>query len=119
MHERTVYHCDVKAGNIFLDQRGEAYLGDYGSAVLTANQIPHECSIATHWPADLEYTRTPMTAALDFFLLTVTLLDLVEAITLEPGKGAPFTRAQIQEKVRSLEEGQFKSFLVQLNNYGV
>jgi serine/threonine protein kinase len=87
MHKAGMCHVDVKSGNIFLDIQGGAFLGDYGSTV-PHNSIPHEASIATHWPSNLNYAATPMTAALDYYLLAVTLLELAGVIELDPSKGA-------------------------------
>jgi serine/threonine protein kinase len=117
MHSHLVFHCDVKAGNIFLDRQGQAYLGDYGSCVIGGG-IPHECSLATHWPADLPHQVTAMTPAIDFLLLTVTLLDLLGVITLDASTG-PLTCEEIKTRVFNLAPSACKAFLMALNNYTV
>jgi hypothetical protein len=107
-------HVDVKSGNIFLDMQGGAFLGDYGSAI-PHNSIPHEASIATHWPSDLNYAATPMTAALDYYLLAVTLFELVGVIELDPSKGA-LSSHKVRGIVSIFGEGdaEFKDFLLAL-----
>ena len=91
--------------------QGNAYLGDYGSAV-TRGSIPHEVSIGTHWPSDLRYDETIMTTALDYYLLVVTLLELAGVITIDPSHGA-LTRSAVRATVAALGQGdaEFKGFL--------
>jgi len=113
LHNKGVYHADVKSSNIFLDTDGHEYLGDYGSCVIDG-KTPHEVSLATHWPEDVDYQTTTMTKALDYHLLAVTLLDLAGVITLATTT-TPLTRAELRARVEALGSGAaLKTFLQSL-----
>lgn len=86
MHSHKLAHCDVKAANIFIDDSGNAFLGDYG-AVRSFGQDADEKTVShvpVDPPEDVDVDRA--TRELDFLLLAVTLLERIRLLQLGPGQ---------------------------------
>lgn len=78
-HRRGVIHRDIKPGNIFLDARGTAKLGDFGVAhLLDLGQTQTGGLIGTlAYMSPEQITGAPLTVAADFYSLGVTLFESV------------------------------------------
>ena len=77
-HAREVIHRDVKAANILLDERGNAFLGDFGIALEAIETAEPEAALSHGSPAYAapeQLRREPLTAAADIFSLAVVAYE--------------------------------------------
>jgi len=85
-HHQGVVHCDIKPANILLDDEGNAYLTDFGIAILTGplaqlSQHLHTSNISP--PGSLGYSPPeatrgqPPTSLADIYSLGVLLFELL------------------------------------------
>lgn len=90
---------------------GDCILGDFGSA-LQLGQHTRE-HMPTHWPAEFENTSLSLyetSVAVDFFQLTVTLLELTGCFVLTDNP----TPAKCRESISSLQNLELSSFVSEL-----
>jgi len=74
-----VVHCDVTPGNIFLNERGEVRLMDFGVAQNEIGVGPEESAVAgkAHYMAPEQIKQQPLSPATDVFGLGAILYELV------------------------------------------
>lgn len=78
-HERGVVHRDVKPGNVLLDSRGNAYLGDFGLATLPDDNDPdaHARVGTPGYMAPEQIAGGEVGPAADQYALGRTLLEML------------------------------------------
>lgn len=79
-HERGVVHRDVKPSNVLLDRHGNAYLGDFGLALLAEDHHADGTDLRVGTPGYMapELLRgMPATPASDQYALARTLLEML------------------------------------------
>lgn len=111
VHSKNYGHNDVKAANVFISSRGDCILGDFGSAMLLGRHTREHTP--THWPAEFENTSLSLhetSVAVDFFQLTVTLLERTGCYILT---GNP-TPAKCRESLSRLQNPELSSFVSEL-----
>lgn len=82
---RGVVHGDLKPGNILFDQRGDAYVSDFG---LAAPDGPPYTGHAADWPATLspeQRAGEPIDARTDVYALGVILFEMLTGSAFPPG----------------------------------
>eukprot|EP01017_Pseudomicrothorax_dubius_P012797 TRINITY_DN15424_c0_g1_i2.p1 TRINITY_DN15424_c0_g1~~TRINITY_DN15424_c0_g1_i2.p1 ORF type:complete len:513 (-),score=63.97 TRINITY_DN15424_c0_g1_i2:110-1648(-) len=80
LHERGVVHRDVKAGNILLDHRGNAKLGDFGVSAplgLTSN-TPEGIVGSPYWMSPEVISNSQHDNKTDIWSLGITAIELAE-----------------------------------------
>ena len=96
---------------VSLVHAGACILGDFGSALQLGQ---HTCEhTPTHWPAEFENTSLSLnetSVAVDFFQLTVTLLERTGCFVLT---GNP-TPAKCRESISRLQNPELSSFVTEL-----
>ena len=112
-HHQGVVHCDIKPANILLDEEGNAYLSDFGIAILTgqlaqfSQVISPSARISS--PGSLGYTSpeatrgqeiTPLT---DIYSLGVVLYELLTGMHPFPGiEGRALVQKHLSEPLPSV-----------------
>ncbi len=94
-HRQGVVHCDIKPANILLDEESNAYLTDFGIAILTGplGQLSHymDFGVESNSSASLGYTSPEVARGLetsplaDVYSLGVVLFELLTAVHPFPG----------------------------------
>ena len=90
---------------------GDCVLGDFGSALQLGRHAREHTS--THWPAEFENTSLSLyetSVAVDFFQLTVTLLERTGCFVLTDSP----TPARCRESVSRLQNPELSSFVSEL-----
>ncbi|HBX70711.1 MAG TPA: hypothetical protein DEH25_15350, partial [Chloroflexi bacterium] len=111
-HQQGVVHCDIKPANILLDDEGNAYLTDFGIAILTGplaqlSQHLHTSSISS--PGSLGYSPPeaargqPPTPLADIYSLGVVLFELLCGAYPFPGvEGEALVQKHLTEPLPSV-----------------
>ncbi|MBW2269497.1 MAG: protein kinase [Deltaproteobacteria bacterium] len=79
VHTNNIAHCDLKPGNIFFDERGDAYLGDFGfSRVMGESTASSEENIVgtPHYMAPELISGTPARPGADLYALGCLIYEL-------------------------------------------
>ena len=101
IHSRGIVHRDFKPGNVFIDAKGDAVLGDFGISRFVDGELREELGIETTVEMEKANVRTIMgsvmflapevrrgenvTPASDAYALGVTFYRLLTGIWYEPG----------------------------------
>lgn len=117
MHSKKVAHLDVKGDNVFLDQPGQWWLGDFGSARSFADDSTHTVVTTTRvfYPFDLRGTKPG--PYIDWYMLSVMLcLANVDAKHLTSTFGSPVSDKRLRDYVNGLADygSGLKAVLVDL-----
>ena len=104
-------HNDVKPSNIFIDNSGSCFLGDYRSVRLFGTGVLETTEMFVPRDADVSY-QCEACRQLDYSMLAVTLLGNTGHLELTP-YGGPLM-ADISAAVSGIENEQFKSLLDEL-----
>lgn len=78
-HERGVIHRDVKPGNILFDERGVAYLGDFGIAKIADLSVTRESVVlgTPYYMPPEQWHNQNITPAVDQYALAVIMYSLL------------------------------------------
>ena len=79
LHQKNIVHMDIKPSNIFSDQHGTFYLGDFGSATMIEDWI--ESTTVTFFPDDFRI-GTIATKLHDYWMLAMTMHDITRTSTI-------------------------------------
>jgi serine/threonine-protein kinase len=118
-HMRGVIHRDVKPGNILLDGRGNAYLSDFGLALLPAEEAPPDLGGTPAYMAPEQRRGEIPGPAADQYSLGRTLLallagaqlpiDPLEALELLPAAVPAALKRLLARATRLLPQERFPS----------
>mmetsp|Transcript_10665 Transcript_10665/g.14610 ORF Transcript_10665/g.14610 Transcript_10665/m.14610 type:complete len:333 (+) Transcript_10665:89-1087(+) len=106
MHSKAYAHLDIKPSNIFLDNNGDFFLGDFGAATKFGDPIIESSEL--YFPSDLPKVASQIA---DYYLLIATLLEKMN-IPFGTDSGYP-TTTSISAAVGKLPS-PIKEFLLQL-----
>lgn len=98
-HGKGVLHCDLKPGNILLDQDGKPRLADFGQSRLSHEQVPALGTLFYMAPEQADLSAVP-DARWDVYALGAVLYAM---LTGEPPHRSP-ALVQALEQARDLEE---------------
>lgn len=77
-HRRLVVHCDIKPGNVLVDEHGSAKLLDFGIAQLEGRGTGDLQAMTPRYASPEQLAGAPATAATDIYSLGRTLETLLE-----------------------------------------
>jgi len=112
LHSHSIYHNDVKPGNILLDFQGNYHLVDYGSCTLPGIPSWEVKYTIFYIPSDFQ-TQDQVhrnSKEFDWMLLAVTILDRMDLLRLEGG----FTTIQLKESVEMVKNEELKHILKEM-----
>ncbi len=112
-HRQGIVHCDIKPANILLDEEGNAYLTDFGIAILTGPlaQLSQHSSAGEGGssPGSLGYSSPeasrgqPPTPRADIYSLGVVLFELLCGVHPFPGfEGEALVQKHLTEPLPSV-----------------
>jgi hypothetical protein len=113
MHELGLVHSDVKADNVFVDEVGVWYLGDFGSARKIRDAVWSYTDVFTPFIIPSSATVIP---AMDFVLLCVTIAVELDKKNWERLRGSE-ERVQeplILQKLNPIQDDNFKKEVIEL-----
>jgi tetratricopeptide (TPR) repeat protein len=82
-HEHAIAHRDLKPNNIFLDEHGDAFLGDFGLAGITSRPDPasvHEIVGTPLYMAPEQITGTGAGSSCDLYALGCVLYEITTGV---------------------------------------
>jgi Protein kinase domain/Alpha/beta hydrolase family len=102
-HERGVVHRDVKPSNILIDQRGTAYLADFGVATFADEDTRHRIAGTPRFMAPEQRRAERVGPAADQYALGRTLLEMLVggAVPNDPGKAMADLPPSLPEPLRA------------------
>src|SRR5262245_21585909 len=102
-HERGVVHRDVKPSNILIDQRGNAYLADFGVATFAEEDTRHRIAGTPRFMAPEQRRAERVGPAADQYALGRTLLEMLSggAVPTDPHKALAELPACLPEPLRA------------------
>ncbi len=79
IHERRIVHRDLKPGNVLLDSRQHAYLGDFGLArrIEQITALLHTGRGTVPYAPPEQHIRAPMTPKSDIYSLGVLIFEML------------------------------------------
>jgi len=108
MHSKNVVHLDVKGANVFVDQPGNWYLGDFGSCRKVGEVVVS--TTKAFYPTSI--IGKPACCGFDWYMLCVMLciaaLPANESVQIF---GARVSDASIRAFIRDLQDDDLKVFL--------
>jgi hypothetical protein len=111
IHSREWIHGDIKPGNIFLSADGNAWLGDYGSAIKRDDTVNFTGGTPKYQCQELIPLNAENSLKFDYMGLLLSLLDRLGVFDLN---GAPVSHEDIVVAVSSMEGSDIKTFLLDL-----
>lgn len=105
LHSRAIAHLDVKGGNIFVDQPGQWWLGDFGSARSFASDSNHTVITTTgvYYPYNLCGNKPR--PQVDWYMLCVTLcIASVDVKVRTASFQSPVSNSHVRSYVRELDD---------------
>jgi serine/threonine protein kinase len=109
MHECDYLHADIKPGNIFVDENGNTWLGDYGSSVTFSNVSKFAGGTARYQCSDVP---AELKVLFDYMGLALTLLEKCGVMTLRDG--CPVLLRDVLSAISTVKNEQLRLFLTQL-----
>ncbi|MBN8506005.1 MAG: serine/threonine protein kinase, partial [Burkholderiales bacterium] len=87
-HRRLIVHCDIKPGNVLVDEQGCAKLLDFGIAQLEGRGNSELQALTPRYASPEQRAGAPATASTDIFSLGRTLGAMLEPLRQSP-QGLP------------------------------
>ena len=92
LHRKGIFHCDLKPGNVLLDQDGHPRVADFGQSRLSTDETPALGTLFYMAPEQADMTAAP-DASWDVYSLGCLLYSM---LTGEPPYYTPDLAAQIE-----------------------
>ena len=108
LHSHSIFHNDIKPGNVLVDFQGNYHLVDYGSCAFPGSRTKVKYS-DFYRPSDFHRQDKVRRSSVefDYMLLAVTILDRMELLELDGG----FTTVQLKESVELVKNEELKLIL--------
>jgi serine/threonine protein kinase len=80
LHDANMIHRDIKAGNILLDNSGNAKLADFGVSAQLLNTYSKKQTMAgtPHWMSPEVLTKSEYNKKIDIWSLGITAIEMAE-----------------------------------------
>eukprot|EP01036_Dinobryon_divergens_P037801 gene37801-49520_t len=115
LHSHSIFHNNIKPGNILVDFQGNYHLVDYGSCTCacTFPEIRTNVKYSNFYiPSDFHRQKKVRRSSveLDYMLLAVTILDRMDLLELKGG----VTTVQLKESAESVKNEELKRILYEI-----
>jgi serine/threonine protein kinase len=79
IHDHGIVHCDLSTTNIWLDERGEAHIGDFDTAISPEHPLPDDGSLPAYKPGAAPELRSgsAVDQRADIYALGVVLYEVL------------------------------------------
>ena len=111
IHSQGWIHGDIKPGNIFLSADGNAWLGDYGSAIKRDDTNNFTGGTPKYQCHELIPLNAENSLKFDYVGLLLSLLDRLDVCDLN---GTPASLENIGDALSNMEDSDLKTFLLEL-----
>lgn len=114
IHEKEIYHNDVKPQNILIDATGKCFLADFGSAFCPGvSRDGREVYFSDYYhPTDIASAVTPSSVEFDKLLLIVTAIDVLGYLTRD--HEGLFSMISLWENIKDVQDKELKEILMSL-----
>ena len=111
IHQKEIYHNDVKPQNILIDATGKCFLADFGSAFCPkVSRDGREVYFSDYYhPADIASAARPSSVEFDKLLLIVTAIDVLGYLTR--GHEGLFSMISLWRNISCVQDKELKDTL--------